>query len=323
MIINNLQIKESAIQTLKSEAGAIENLIGFVNDEFTESIRLIFGSAGRVIVTGVGKSAIICEKIVATFNSTGTPAIFMHAADAIHGDLGMVREDDWVMFVSKSGNTEEVKVLLPLVKRIGAKTIGLISNPDGYVALHADYVIKALMDKEADPNNLAPTTSTTVHLAMGDAMAISLLYARGFTSEDFAQYHPGGALGKQLYLKVEDIYPRNELPIVHENQSIKESIIEVSRKRLGIAAIVTDNNQLCGVFTDGDLRRMLQAHDDFSKLKIRDVMTTNPVTIQKGEYALRALNLMREKEINQLIVLEKERIVGFLHINDLLNEGIV
>lgn len=316
-------IQTIAKETLLKESEAVKNVIKYIDDDFEDLILAILESKGRLIITGIGKSAIIANKLVSTFNSTGTPSIFMHAADAIHGDLGMVREDDWVMFVSKSGNTEEVKVLLPLVKRIGAKTIGLISNPDGYVALHADYVIKALMDKEADPNNLAPTTSTTVHLAMGDAMAISLLYARGFTSEDFAQYHPGGALGKQLYLKVEDIYPRNELPIVHENQSIKESIIEVSRKRLGIAAIVTDNNQLCGVFTDGDLRRMLQAHDDFSKLKIRDVMTTNPVTIQKGEYALRALNLMREKEINQLIVLEKERIVGFLHINDLLNEGIV
>lgn len=316
-------IQTIAKETLLKESEAVKNVIKYIDDDFEDLILAILESKGRLIITGIGKSAIIANKLVSTFNSTGTPSIFMHAADAIHGDLGMVREDDWVMFVSKSGNTEEVKVLLPLVKRIGAKTIGLISNPDGYVALHADYVIKALMDKEADPNNLAPTTSTTVHLAMGDAMAISLLYARGFTSEDFAQYHPGGALGKQLYLKVEDIYPRNELPIVHENQSIKESIIEISRKRLGIAAIVTDNNQLCGVFTDGDLRRMLQAHDDFSKLKIRDVMTTNPVTIQKGEYALRALNLMREKEINQLIVLEKERIVGFLHINDLLNEGIV
>lgn len=316
-------IQTIAKETLLKESEAVKNVIKYIDDDFEDLILAILESKGRLIITGIGKSAIIANKLVSTFNSTGTPSIFMHAADAIHGDLGMVREDDWVMFVSKSGNTEEVKVLLPLVKRIGAKTIGLISNPDGYVALHADYVIKALMDKEADPNNLAPTTSTTVHLAMGDAMAISLLYARGFTSEDFAQYHPGGALGKQLYLKVEDIYPRNELPIVHENQSIKESIIEISRKRLGIAAIVSDNNQLCGVFTDGDLRRMLQAHDDFSKLKIRDVMTTNPVTIQKGEYALRALNLMREKEINQLIVLEKERIVGFLHINDLLNEGIV
>ncbi len=316
-------IQTIAKETLQKESEAVKNVIKYIDGDFEALILAILESKGRLIVTGIGKSAIIANKLVSTFNSTGTPSIFMHAADAIHGDLGMVREDDWVMFVSKSGNTEEVKVLLPLVKRIGAKTIGLVSNPDGYVALHADYVVKALMDKEADPNNLAPTTSTTVHLAMGDAMAISLLYARGFTSEDFAQYHPGGALGKQLYLKVEDIYPKNELPIVDENESIKESIIEISRKRLGVAAIVNKEKKLCGVFTDGDLRRMLQAHDDFSKLKIRDVMTPHPVTIQKGEYALRALNLMREKEINQLIVLEGDKIVGFLHINDLLNEGIV
>lgn len=317
-------IQTIAKETLLKEADAIKKVVDYIDGEFEAIVNDILNMKGRLVVTGVGKSAIIANKIVATLNSTGTPAMFMHAADAIHGDMGMIREEDMVMCISKSGNTEEIKVLIPLLKRTGAKIIGLVSNADCYVIKHSDYSIRAIIDEEADPNNLAPTTSTTVHLAVGDALAVSLLWARGFSSEDFAKYHPGGALGKQLYLKVDDIYPKNELPIVGENDLVKASILVISKKRLGAAAVVNAQKELVGIFTDGDLRRMLEKHDDFSSLTIKEVMNSNPKTINKGEYALRALNKMRQFDINQLIVVDQHnRVVGFLHISDLLNEGIV
>ena len=317
-------IQTIAKETLYKEADAIKKVADYINDEFETIVQKILEMKGRLVVTGVGKSAIIANKIVATLNSTGTAAMFMHAADAIHGDMGMIREEDMVMCISKSGNTEEIKVLLPLLKRTGAKIIGLVSNADCYVTKHADYSIRAIIDEEADPNNLAPTTSTTVHLAVGDALAVSLLWARGFSSEDFAKYHPGGSLGKQLYLKVDDIYPKNELPVVLDTDLVKASILVISKKRLGAAAVVNAQKELVGIFTDGDLRRMLEKHDDFSSLTIGEVMTSNPKTINKGEYALRALNMMRQHDINQLIVVDqKKKVVGFLHISDLLNEGIV
>jgi len=305
------------------EAEAIQKVTAFIDDKFELIVSEILAMNGRVIVTGIGKSAIVANKIVATLNSTGTPSIFMHAADAIHGDLGMIQADDMVMCISKSGNTEEIKVLIPLIKHSGAKVIGLVSNMDSYVAKHADFVLNGTIDEEADPNNLAPTTSTTVHMAIGDALAISLLNARGFTSRDFAKYHPGGSLGKQLYLKVDDIYPKNELPIVVQTALVKDSILEISRKRLGAAAVVDEKSALVGIFTDGDLRRMLEKHTDFSHITIGEVMTPNPKTINKGEYAIHALNKMREFDINQLIVVHESSVVGFLHISDLLNEGIV
>lgn len=316
-------IQTIAKATLRKEAEAINRVVDHIDDVFAAAVEEVLKMSGRLVVTGIGKSAIIANKIVATLNSTGTPALFMHAADAIHGDLGMIQKDDIVMCISKSGNTEEIKVLIPLIKRTGAKTIGLVSSEDCYVAKHVDFVLKALIDEEADPNNLAPTTSTTVHMAMGDALAVSLLQARGFTSQDFAKYHPGGSLGKQLYLKVDDIYPKNELPIVKEQDLVKESILTISKKRLGAAAVVNEENELVGIFTDGDLRRMLEKHDNFTQLTIGEVMTRNPKTINKGEYAIRALNEMREHDINQLIVMEGGRVIGFLHISDLLNEGIV
>ncbi len=316
-------IQTIAKETLINEAEAIRNVVEHIDNDFEQAVLEILNMKGRLVVTGIGKSAIIANKIVATLNSTGTPSLFMHAADAIHGDLGMIQEDDIVMCISKSGNTEEIKVLIPLIKRTGAKTIGLVSNADCYVAKHVDFVLKAIIDKEADPNNLAPTTSTTVHMAMGDALAVSLLQAKGFTSQDFAKYHPGGSLGKQLYLKVDDIYPKNELPIIQETDLIKSSILTISKKRLGAAAVVDKDNNLVGIFTDGDLRRMLEKHDNFASLTVREVMTRNPKTITKGEYAIRALNEMREHDINQLIVVEEQKVVGFLHISDLLNEGII
>lgn len=274
-------------------------------------------------MTGIGKSGIIATKIVATLNSTGTPALFMHAADAIHGDLGMIQKDDVVICLSKSGNTEEIKVLVPLIKRTGASLIGLVSNVDSFLGKQADYLLNATIGEEADPNNLAPTTSTTAHMALGDALAVSLLAARGFSSADFARYHPGGSLGKQLYLKVDDIYPKNELPIVHENDLVKSTILVISEMRLGATAIVNDARQLTGIFTDGDLRRMLEKHSSFEGLKVGEVMTKAPKTIAKGEYAIHALNVMREFSINQLIVMDENEIAGFIHISDLLNEGIV
>lgn len=320
----NKNIQTIAKETLHKEAEAIKKVIDYIDEEFELIVKEILEMRGRLVITGVGKSAIIANKIVATLNSTGTPAMFMHAADAIHGDMGMIREEDLVLCISKSGNTEEIKVLLPLIKRTGAKIIGLVSNDDCYVIKHADYSIRAIIDEEADPNNLAPTTSTTVHMAVGDALAVSLLWARGFTSEDFAKYHPGGSLGKQLYLKVDDIYPKNELPVVQETDLVKASILVISKKRLGAAAVVNTQKELVGIFTDGDLRRMLEKHDDFSSLTIGEVMTSNPKTINKGEYALRALNMMRQYDINQLIVVDQQKqVVGFLHISDLLNEGIV
>lgn len=325
--VPNLKLQKNiqtiAKATLYKEAEAITRVTNYIDDVFEAAVKEILDMQGRLVVTGIGKSAIIANKIVATLNSTGTPALFMHAADAIHGDLGMIQAEDIVLCISKSGNTEEIKVLIPLIKRTGAKTIGLVSNEDCFVARHVDFVLKALIDEEADPNNLAPTTSTTVHMAMGDALAVSLLQARGFTSKDFAKYHPGGSLGKQLYLKVDDIYPKNELPIVNEKDLVKDSILTISKKRLGAAAVVDDQHKLVGIFTDGDLRRMLEKHDSFTELTIGEVMTRNPKTIKKGEYAIRALNEMREHDINQLIVLEGENVVGFLHISDLLNEGIV
>jgi arabinose-5-phosphate isomerase len=319
----NKNIQTIARSTLVEEANAITKITEYIDDEFEKVVETILNSNGRVIVTGIGKSAIIASKIVATLNSTGTRSVYMHAADAIHGDLGIIHENDIVICISKSGNTEEIKVLLPLLKRIGVTVVGLVSNMDSFVALHADLVLNATIEHEADPNNLAPTTSTTVHMALGDALAICLLQARGFTSDDFAKYHPGGSLGKQLYLKVDDIYPKNDLPIVDEDMLIKESIVIISQKRLGAAAVVNKSNELIGIFTDGDLRRMLEKHNDFASIRIKEVMTPNPITIEKGEYAIRALNTMRKHDINQLIVVEGKKVVGFLHINDLINEGIV
>ena len=308
---------------LLKEARAIEKITEFIDEGFEDIVTLILNMKGRVVITGVGKSGIVAGKIVATMNSTGTPAIFMHAADAIHGDLGMILPDDVVICISKSGNTEEIKVLVPLIKRTGAQLIGLVSNVDSFLGRQSDFILNATIDEEADPNNLAPTTSTTVHMALGDALACCLLEARGFTGEDFARYHPGGSLGKQLYLKVDDIYPKNELPIVQENDLVKATILVISKKRLGAAAVVNDTGQLVGIFTDGDLRRMLEKHTSFQDLTVGQVMTKAPKTINKGEYAIRALNVMREFDINQLIVMEGERVAGFIHISDLLNEGIV
>jgi arabinose-5-phosphate isomerase len=306
-----------------NESDAIKNLVNHINDDFHHIIEAILTCKGRVVITGIGKSAIIGNKIVATMNSTGTPALFMHAADAIHGDLGMIQKDDVVICLSKSGNTPEIKVLVPLIKSRGSVLIGMVGNLDSYLAQQSDYVLDVTVEREACPNNLAPTTSTTAALVMGDAVAVALLECRNFSSEDFAQNHPGGALGKQLYLRVNDIYASNEKPVVSLETSVKDVILEISSKRLGAAAVLAADGALAGIITDGDLRRMLNTHDSFSHLKAQDIMSKSPKTIDAEDFAASAMTLMQSKNITQLIVMKDNIFVGFIHIHDLLKEGIV
>jgi arabinose-5-phosphate isomerase len=316
-------IKTIAKKVLLNEAESIKNLINYLDSDFEACVKAILKTKGRVIVTGIGKSAIIANKIVATFNSTGTPAIFMHAADAIHGDLGMIQKKDIVICISKSGNTPEIKVLVPLLKRTGAQLVALISSKDSFLAKQSDFVLNAIISKEACPHNLAPTTSTTASMALGDALAVCLLEARGFSSKDFAKFHPGGALGKKLYLKVSDIYPQDAVPVVKEDAGINDIIIEISAKRLGATAVLNKNNKLTGVITDGDLRRMLNKHKNVNGIKAKDIMSKNPKTIDHDEYAVNALNVMQDKNITQIIVVKNKKVAGFVHIHDLLKEGLV
>jgi len=316
-------IRNTATRVLQNEAQAVLNLVDFLDGDFDACIEHILSSKGRVVVTGVGKSAIIANKIVATLNSTGTPALFMHAADAIHGDLGMIMEEDIVICISKSGNTPEIKVLVPLLKNLGTKLVALVSNPKSFLADQADFVLNASIGDEACPHNLAPTTSTTAHLALGDALAVCLLEARGFTAEDFAKYHPGGSLGKQLYLRVGDVLGGNEIPIVAENAGLAEVILEISGKRLGATAVIDTEGNLKGIITDGDLRRMLQKSLDIQFLKASDIMTVNPKSISTQEYAIRALNMMKNHNITQLVAMNGDKIAGFVHIHELMKEGIV
>ena len=316
-------IKQIAKDVLINESRAVENLTNFIDNDFEACVRAILQSKGRVVITGVGKSAIIANKIVATLNSTGTPALFMHAADAIHGDLGMVQSDDMVICISKSGNTPEIKVLVPLLKRRGSKLVALVSNTNSYLAEHADFVLNATIQEEACPNNLAPTTSTTVHLAMGDALAVCLLELRDFSKEDFARYHPGGSLGKQLYLKVEDVFPNNQLPLVRMDTSLRDVILEITSKRLGATAVVDEEKNLLGIITDGDLRRMLQKESNIAAIKAIDIMTRTPRSIDKSEFAVKALQVMQENSISQLVVKDGNKVAGFIHLHDLLKEGIV
>lgn len=316
-------IRNTATRVLQNEANAILNLIEFIDGDFESCVDRILHSSGRVVVTGVGKSAIVANKIVATLNSTGTPALFMHAADAIHGDLGMIQDEDIVICISKSGNTPEIKVLVPLLKKSGSVLVALVSNTQSYLAEQADFVLNATIGEEACPHNLAPTTSTTVHMAIGDALAVCLLEARGFTSDDFAKYHPGGSLGKQLYLKVSDLLSKDQLPMVQEDSDLAAVIVEISGKRLGATAVVNAEGDLKGIITDGDLRRMLEKSLDIQRLKASDIMTVHPKTISKDEFAIRALNLMKNHNITQLVAMDGEKIAGFVHIHDLMKEGIV
>ncbi|REJ81393.1 MAG: KpsF/GutQ family sugar-phosphate isomerase [Bacteroidetes bacterium] len=316
------KIKTLALKTLEIESASIAGLKNFIDDQFAECVNQIYASKGRVVVTGIGKSAIIGQKIVATLNSTGTPSIFMHAADAIHGDLGNIQQNDIILCISKSGDTSEIKVLIPLLKNWGNKLIGMTGNVASYLARHSDIVLNTTVEQEACPNNLAPTSSTVAQMAMGDALAVCLLDLRGFSPKDFAKYHPGGSLGKKLYLKVKDIYPGNAAPSVGPDDDIKKVIVEISSKRLGAAAVL-EKDKIIGVITDGDLRRMLLNSNKFESIKARMIMSENPKTIDKDAMAADALNVMNENNISQLLVKDKEKYVGMIHIHDLIREGII
>ena len=315
-------IIDSAITTLKLESEAILKLIDYLNDDFVEVVNTILSSNGRVIVTGIGKSAIIAQKIVATFNSTGTPSVFMHAADAVHGDLGIIQKDDIVLCLSKSGNTPEIKLLAPLLKLSGNKLIAMLGNTESDLAKQADLILNTTVEKEACPHNLAPTTSTSAQLALGDAIAICLLEARKFQSSDFAKYHPGGSLGKRLYLKAGDIAAKNEKPIIAPNAPVKDIIIQISKNRLG-AVVVIDDDKILGIITDGDIRRMLEKHTDLQHITASDLMNTNPKKIDSDELALLALEIIRQNNITQILVTKEGRYFGLVHLHDLLQEGIV
>lgn len=316
-------IKEVALKTIDLEARAVSGLSAFINDDFEKAVQAIFSGKGRVVVSGIGKSAIIAHKIVATFNSTGTPSIFMHAADAIHGDLGMVQQNDVLMLISKSGESPEIKVLVPLLKNFGNTLIAMVGNTDSYLARNASIVLNTSVEQEACPNNLAPTSSTTAQLVMGDALAICLMELNGFQSQDFAKFHPGGSLGKKLYLRVSDLYADNEKPQVLAGQSLKEVIVEMTAKRLGITAVVDPDGSLLGIITDGDLRRMLEKNSDIEKVKAGDIMTRNPKTIGSEELAISALDVLRKNEISQLAVTNGRKYEGIIHLHDLIREGLI
>lgn len=316
------EIKQIATQTIADELAAIEGMKNSINDNFVKAVETILQSTGRVVVTGIGKSANIATKIVSTLNSTGTQAIFMHAADAVHGDLGMIRPEDVIICLSKSGNTPEIKVLLPMLRILGNKLIAIVGNLSSYLAIQSDIVLDSTVPREACPNNLAPTSSTTAQLVLGDALAVALLECRGFTANDFARYHPGGALGKRLYLRVADLYINNEKPEVSASTGIRQVILEISSKRLGCTA-VTENSKLIGLITDGDLRRMLQTNNSVSHLTAVDIMTVHPLTISPENLVSDALDMMRSKNITQLPVVLNEEYMGIIHLHDILKEGII
>ena len=312
-----------AVGVIEMEAQAVNNLKPYIDKEFVEILNLIYNSKGRLIITGIGKSAIIGTKIVATLNSTGTPSVFMHAADAIHGDLGIVQPDDVVLCISKSGNTPEIKVLVPLINRMGNKLIAMVSNTDSYLAKHSNYIIRATVDKEACPNNLAPTTSTTTQLVMGDALAVCLLKMRGFSQEDFARYHPGGSLGKRLYLTVGDLIDAKVRPCVKGDETIPNTIFNISQNRLGATVVLDEQESLMGIITDGDVRRMVEKGIPFESLKATDIMSRNPKTIELRELAVNAFNIMEKNKITSVVVLDEGKYLGLIHIHDILREGIV
>ncbi len=316
------EIYQIALHTIKEEALAISGLAQFIDKDFATCVELMYHSKGRVVVTGIGKSAIIGTKMVSTFNSTGTPSVFMHAADAIHGDLGTIQKEDILICISKSGNTPEIKMLVPLLKMMGNTLIAIVGNVDSFLAKQADFIINSTVDREACTNNLAPTSSTTAQLVLGDALAIALLECRGFTSGDFAKYHPGGSLGKKLYLKVEDLASLNEKPKVAFNDGIRSVILEISSKRLGCAAVLK-GEQLVGIITDGDLRRMLEKEVAVDTMTAADIMNFHPKTIDKSELAVNALEIMRQNNITQLLVLDEETYFGIIHLHDILREGII
>lgn len=317
------EIKKIAIQCVKDEAAAVSKLVDYVDDDFIRSCELIYNNnEGRVIVCGIGKSANIAQKIVATFNSTGTPAIFMHAADAIHGDLGMVQKHDIVILISKSGNTPETNLLVPMIKTRGNKLIAIVGNVDSYLSKHADFVINSTVSKEASPNNLAPTASSTAQLVLGDALAVCLIHMRGFSKEDFARVHPGGALGKQLYMTVDDIFKDNEIPFVSPDARLSQIIYEISSKRLGVTAVI-DKGNIAGIITDGDLRRMLEKTPNPQHVVAKEIMSRRPKTIESNQLAIKALEMMKKHNITSVLVTKDGNYAGVIHLHDLLKEGII
>lgn len=317
------QVVQQAKQSIELQATSIAALSPYINDAFVSAVQAIYECKGRFVISGIGKSAIVAQKIVATMNSTGTAALYMHAADAIHGDLGMIQPDDVVMIISKSGESPEIKLLLPLVKNFGNTVIALCGNQDAYLATQAHIFVNSTVAKEACPNNLAPTTSTTAQMVMGDALAICLLSLKGFSAKDFAKYHPGGSLGKRMYLRVADLIKLNEKPQVSLESNIREIILEISGKRLGATAVLAADESILGIITDGDIRRMLQQYQDVDPLRARDIYSADSKSIEQEELAVQALELMRQYDITQLIVTHQGAYVGMLHLHDLIREGII
>ncbi len=321
--MNKEKIISVALRTIETETNAVSGLRQFINEDFVKATEQVAGSKGRLVVSGIGKSAIVAQKIVATLNSTGTPALFMHAADAIHGDLGMIQADDIVLLISKSGDSPEIKVLTPLVTNFGNTLIGMVGNMQSFLARHSDIVLNTTVEQEACPNNLAPTSSTTAQMVMGDALAVCLMEMKEFNSKDFARYHPGGTLGKRLYLRVEELASQNAKPRVLPTATLKEVIVEMTEKRLGATAVVEESGTIAGIITDGDLRRMLEKTDSIRDLKAKDIMSSHPKTIEADILAVLALEEMRRNDISQLLVEQGGKYAGIIHLHDLVKEGII
>jgi arabinose-5-phosphate isomerase len=319
----NTSIQQTALRTIELEAASVSGLSAFIDDQFSQAVQTIHDSKGRLVISGIGKSAIVAQKIVSTLNSTGTPSLFMHAADAIHGDLGMIGKDDVVMIISKSGESPEIKVLVPLIKNFGNTLISMVGNVESFLATQGDLVLNTTVSKEACPNNLAPTSSTTAQMVMGDILAVCLMQLNGFSGQDFAKFHPGGNLGKRLYLRVADLYVNNEKPNVGPDASLKEVIVEMTAKRIGVTAVTDSNEKVLGIITDGDLRRMLEKTDDIKNITAKDILSKNPKTVETSILAVEALDIFRNHNISQLIVVENGAYSGILHIHDLVKEGIV
>lgn len=319
----SLSIRQTALHTIELEAQSVAGLASSINESFEKTVHTIHQAKGRLVISGIGKSAIVGQKIVSTLNSTGTPALFMHAADAIHGDLGMVQQGDVVMIISKSGESPEIKVLVPLIRNFGNTLISMVGNTNSFLAQQGDLVLDTTVSKEACPNNLAPTSSTTAQMVMGDVLAVCLMELNGFTGQDFAKYHPGGNLGKRLYLRVADLIQANERPSVRPTASLKEVIVEITEKRLGVTAVTNSENQVVGIITDGDLRRMLERSNDISQITAKDILSPHPKTVVASLLAVEALDILRKNDISQLIVEEAGKYLGILHLHDLVREGIV
>jgi arabinose-5-phosphate isomerase len=319
----NSSTRQTALHTIQLEAQSVAGLSAFIDASFEKAVEAIHATKGRLVISGIGKSAIVAQKIVSTLNSTGTPSLFMHAADAIHGDLGMIQEGDVVMIISKSGESPEIKVLVPLIKNFGNTLVGMVGNTESFLAVNSDILLNTTVSKEACPNNLAPTSSTTAQMVMGDVLAVCLMELNGFTGQDFAKFHPGGNLGKRLYLRVSDLCTANEKPAVLSTATLKEVIVEITEKRLGVTAVTDASGLVTGIITDGDLRRMLERSDDLQSITAKDILSPDPKTIAPGLLAVEALEVLRKNDISQLIVAEDGKYLGILHIHDLVREGIV